>query len=281
MRGSRLTGHFAVNCVDAAVSDVMEILPTVLLFAIFGFGIVVLQCIAAKPLSVGMDCLDDRAVDEAWMVSAPLGLQVRVINEGFPGENTAELDARLDGVLDQSKPEYVVLFVGANDALNEKKFLTITETERHLEGMVRRIKKRGAVAIMVTVHHPDLSRLMARHSPEAYGDTLPLERIARVNDRMRRIAQMEHAPLVPFDNLLRKAGGANVELSTDGVHLTAKGYGILASAVRAQLPKHLRADATILCFGDSLTYGIGVRPPNSLLETGNSYPEQLRALLNK
>jgi len=259
----------------------MEILPTVLLFAIFGFGIVVLQCIAAKPLSVGMDCLDDRAVDEAWMVSAPLGLQVRVINEGFPGENTAELDARLDGVLDQSKPEYVVLFVGANDALNEKKFLTITETERHLEGMVRRIKKRGAVAIMVTVHHPDLSRLMARHSPEAYGDTLPLERIARVNDRMRRIAQMEHAPLVPFDNLLRKAGGANVELSTDGVHLTAKGYGILASAVRAQLPKHLRADATILCFGDSLTYGIGVRPPNSLLETGNSYPEQLRALLNK
>ncbi len=120
LRGSRLTGHFAVNCVDAAVSDVMEILPTVLLFAIFGFGIVVLQCIAAKPLGVGMDCLDDRAVDEAWMVSAPLGLQVRVINEGFPGENTAELDARLDGVLDQSKPEYVVLFVGANDALNEK-----------------------------------------------------------------------------------------------------------------------------------------------------------------
>ncbi len=78
-----------------------------------------------------------------------------------------------------------------------------------------------------------------------------------------------------------RLGEQNVELSTDGVHLTAKGYGILASAVRAQLPKHLRADATILCFGDSLTYGIGVRPPNSLLETGNSYPEQLRALLNK
>jgi acyl-CoA thioesterase-1 len=322
LRGSPLTGHFAVNCVGAAaVSNVMEILPTVLLFAIFGFGIVLSQCIAAKPVSVAMDSLAPRAVDEVWMVSASsisllaenvvvilqqqlkplspndgdfnrlamsslvfssdLSPQVRVINEGFPGENTAELDARLDRVLDQSKPEYVVLFVGANDALNEKKFFPIGETERHLEAMVRRTKKRGAVVIMVTVHDPDLSRLMARHSSEAYGDTPPLERLAMVNDRIRRIAQMEHAQLVPFDTVLLKAGRANVDLSTDGVHLTARGYGILASAVREQLPKQLPANATILCFGDSLTYGIGVRSANSLSETDNTYPAQLRALLNE
>lgn len=319
LRRAPLTGHFSAICVGATVS-VMEILPTILLFAIFGFWIVVLQCVSAQPVSLDMDSLAARAVDRVWTVSVPfipllaqnivipqqqlnplslndgdfnqlvmsslifssdLDPQVRVINEGFPGDNTAELDARLDSVLDQSKPNYVVLFVGTNDALNEKKFLAIAETERHLEAMVRRIKKRGAQIIMITVHDPDLSRLMARHKPEAYGDTPPLERLAMVNDRIRRIAQMEHAQLVPFDTLLRKAGGASSELSTDGVHLTAKGYGILASAVRTQLPKHLPANATILCFGDSLTYGIGVRPPNSLLETGKTYPAQLRALLDK
>ncbi|HEY2040467.1 MAG TPA: SGNH/GDSL hydrolase family protein [Edaphobacter sp.] len=215
------------------------------------------------------------------LFSAPLLAQVRVISDGFPGENTAELDARLDGALNQFTPDYVVLFAGTNDALNEKKFLPVDETGRHLEAMTQRIRKRGAQVILVAIHDPDLSRLMARHKPEAYGDVPPLKRVDLVNDQIRKVAGLEHAHLAPFATVLSKAGGANAELSTDGVHLTAKGYGLLASTVRAQLPEHLPANATILCFGDSLTYGIGVRPPNSTSESGNTYPAQLRALLRR
>jgi acyl-CoA thioesterase-1 len=211
--------------------------------------------------------------------AAHLSAQVRVINDGFPGENTSELDARLDGELRQFKPDYVVLFAGGNDALNEKKFLPASETRAHLRSMTDRIKRHGAQVIMVTVHDPDLIRLMIRHKPEAYGDIPPLQRLALVNEQVRRVAQVEHAQLVPFANLLQKAGGANAALSTDGVHLTAKGYGLLATAVRTQLPKNLPDSATILCFGDSLTYGIGVRPASSSQETAETYPAQLRLLL--
>jgi acyl-CoA thioesterase-1 len=213
--------------------------------------------------------------------TAPVLAQPRVINNGFPGENTAELDARLDTALNQFTPDYVVLFAGTNDALNEQKFLPVEETGKHLEAMARRISKRGSQVILVTVHDPDLTRLMARHKSAAYGDTPPLERVAAVNDQIRRVAKLEHTQLAPFATVLHQAGGANSELSTDGVHLTAKGYGLLASTVRAQLPDHLPANATILCFGDSLTYGIGVRPPNSTSESGNTYPAQLRALLRR
>lgn len=205
--------------------------------------------------------------------------QPRVINEGFPGSNTAELDARLDRALQEFKPTYVVLFVGANDALNEKKFLTPRQTGIHLVAMVQRIEDTGANVVMVTVHDPDVVRLMKRHNPEAYGGTPPLKRLAMVNDRVRDTARRHHAALVPFHKVLRKAGGANTELSTDGVHLTAKGYGMLAAAVRAKLPKHLAANAIVLCFGDSLTYGIGVRPPNNAPEPATTYPAQLRVLL--
>jgi acyl-CoA thioesterase-1 len=85
--------------------------------------------------------------------------------------------------------------------------------------------------------------------------------------------------LVPFNAILRNAGGANNDLSTDGVHLTAKGYALLAQAIRKQLPKQLPANTTILCFGDSITYGIGVRPANNAPETPETYPSQLRTLL--
>lgn len=209
----------------------------------------------------------------------PLSAQVRVINDGFPGANTSELDARLDDALHQFKPNYVVLFAGANDALNEKKFLPANETGGHLQAMIDRIKRSGAHVMMITVHDPDLVRLMTRHTSKAYGDTSPSQRLDQVNEQVRRIALLEHVPVVPFATVLQKAGGANAEFSADGVHLTAKGYGLLATTIRKELPKHIPANTTILCFGDSLTYGIGVRPPNSTAETPETYPAQLRALL--
>lgn len=205
--------------------------------------------------------------------------QTRVINSGFPGSNTAELDARLARALQEFKPTYVVLFAGANDALNEKKFLTPRQTGIHLVAMVRRIENAGAKVVMVTVHDPDVIRLMERHNPQTYAGISPLKRLERVNVRVRETAQCNRTLLVPFHEVLQKAGGANTKLSTDGVHLTAKGYGVLATAVRAKLPKHLAANATVLCFGDSLTYGIGVRPPNNAPEPATTYPAQLRALL--
>lgn len=220
-----------------------------------------------------------RCIFLSLVLAVHLCAQVRVINDGFPGENTSELDARLDDALQQFNPDYVVLFAGSNDALNDKKFLPARETRAHLRYMADRIKRHGAQVIMVTVHDPDLARLMTRHKPEAYGNTPPLQRLALINEQVRRVARVEHASLVPFAGVLQKAGGANSELSTDGVHLTAKGYGLLATAVRAQLPKHFSDGATILCFGDSLTYGIGVRSASSPTDTAETYPAQLRVLL--
>jgi acyl-CoA thioesterase-1 len=208
----------------------------------------------------------------------PLAAQVKVINEGFPGENTAELDSRLDDLLTQFQPNFVVLFAGANDALNEKKFLSTQESGDRLDAMTRRIRSHGAQVILVTIHDPDMTRLMARHKPQVYGNQPPLQRVKAVNAQILRVAKTEHTKLVQFATILSKAGGANSRLSTDGVHLTAAGYSLLAAAVRAQLPDHMPANTTVLCFGDSLTYGIGVRPTNGATETAATYPAQLRAL---
>jgi lysophospholipase L1-like esterase len=204
----------------------------------------------------------------------------KVINLGYPGFNTAELDARLDDALQMTKPKYVILMAGANDALNDKKFLSAEQTRLHLQAMVRRAQASGATVILVTTHDPDLKRLLQRHRPEDYGASSPLERLAVVNAIVVAVAAQQNVTVVDFHKTLAQAGGATADLSTDGVHLTAKGYGMLARAVRAKLPEEIPARDTILCFGDSLTYGVGVRAINSE-ETPLTYPLQLRQLLQK
>jgi acyl-CoA thioesterase I len=203
-----------------------------------------------------------------------------VINIGYPGFNTAELDAKLDEALQIAKPKYVILMAGANDALNDKKFLSAEQTRLHLQAMVRRAQASGAIVILVTTHDPDLKRLLRRHRPEDYGASSPLDRLAIVNSIVVVVAAQQNVTVVDFHKTLAQAGGANTDLSTDGVHLTAKGYGMLARAVRAKLPEKIPAQDTVLCFGDSLTYGYGVRARNSE-ETPLTYPSQLRQLLQK
>jgi acyl-CoA thioesterase I len=204
----------------------------------------------------------------------------QVVGIGYPGFNTLELRERLPEALQSVKPNYVVILAGANDASNPAKFLPPENTYDNLRDMVRRAKTSGAKVLLILVHDPDLSRLMKRHRPEEYGSVPATERLDAVRKAIARVADEERTPLIDFRSALARAGGADEELSTDGVHLTAKGYGLLASAVRSKLPPHLTAQDTILCFGDSLTYGQGVRG-FGVPETPETYPSQLRALLSK
>lgn len=216
----------------------------------------------------------------AVLQAAPAAAGPKVINMGYPGFNTAELDAKLDEALQIAKPKYVILMTGANDALNDKKFLSPEQTRLHLQAMVRRAQASGAAVLLVTTHDPDLKRLWQRHRPEDYGASSPLARLAAVNSIVAAVAAQQNVTVVDFHKTLAQAGGANTDLSTDGVHLTAKGYGMLARAVRAKLPEKIPAQDTVLCFGDSLTYGVGVRAENSK-ETPLTYPSQLHQLLQK
>ena len=204
---------------------------------------------------------------------------VRVINEGVPGESSAEVDDRLDTALKLYKPQYVVVFVGMNDAANDRKFLSPQQTGHHVDAMIKRSQSFGAKVVVVSVHQPDTVRLMQRHKPEAYGSISPTQRVDTLNDVLRKIARQDHAAFADFHDALQRAGGADIRMSTDGVHLTLKGYALLASTVRNVLPKRIDPASTVLCIGDSLTYGIGVRPPGGSPEATETYPAQLQSLL--
>ena len=201
-----------------------------------------------------------------------------VCNAGFPGENSEQVMQRLPQALARcNEAAAVVIFVGMNDAVNEKRFLTPEQTEDAVTHMLRLIHTAHAKALLVTVHDPDEIRLMQRHAPESFGGRTPAQRINATNRALRKAAKLGGARVVDFNAVLARAGGASASLSTDGVHLTRAGYGLLAKTVATALPR--KVSGSVLCVGDSLTFGVGVRAATEPDAGSDSYPQQLRAIL--
>jgi lysophospholipase L1-like esterase len=202
-----------------------------------------------------------------------------VCNAGFPGENSKQVLQRLPQALALcNSPAEVVIFVGMNDAVNEKQFLRPDQTEDAITHMLRLTHAAHAKALVVTVHYPDEVRLMQRHAPESFGGMTPAQRIDATNRALRKAAKLGGARVVDFQAALARAGGASASLSTDGVHLTRTGYGLLAKTVATALPR--KVYRSVLCVGDSLTFGVGVRAVTEPDAGSDSYPQQLRALLD-
>ena len=61
--------------------------------------------------------------------------------------------------LQADTPAVVMVFVGMNDAANDKKFLTPGQTKANVLAMVQDIEAAGAAPVLVTGHAPDEARL--------------------------------------------------------------------------------------------------------------------------
>lgn len=210
--------------------------------------------------------------------------QVVVLNQGAPGQSSAELRAHFDSMLQGAHADTVIFFIGMNDAANPRKLAPAPQTAANVEAMVLHVQAAHAKALLVLVHHVDSTRVLARHSLGDYAGVAPNARVDAMDSALLELASHDGVPVVDFRSVLDRAGGPTPALSTDGVHLTTQGYALLAQAVRSALPRTLPSQTRILCAGDSLTFGIGVRPAGApeMSPTGvpyPTYPAQLQSML--
>jgi acyl-CoA thioesterase-1 len=129
----------------------------------------------------------------------------KVVASGIPGEVSAAGLARLPAVLDEVKPQLVILCHGGNDILRR---LSESQTAENLRAMVRLAQSRGAAVVLIGVPKPGIFPSTA----DFYGD----------------IADEFKAP--HEGGILKKVLTDNA-LKSDTVHPNAAGYRKIAEAI--------------------------------------------------
>lgn len=138
-------------------------------------------------------------------------IERKVVGSGIPGEVSAEGLARLSSVLDETRPQLLILCHGGNDLLRK---LDDAQAANNLRAMVRLAKGKGAQVVLIGVPKPGLLP-----SPAGF-----YEDIAREFK-------------LPYEGAaLRKVLTDNA-LKSDLVHPNAAGYAKIAEAVATLLKK--------------------------------------------
>ena len=135
----------------------------------------------------------------------------RVVREGVPGEVSATGLARLPGVLDEQRPQLLLLCHGGNDFLRR---LPKEQAAENLRAMIRLAKARGIDVLLIGTPEPGLTL-----TPAAFYAEIAKEfRIPYEGDALTKILR-------------------DSTLKADQVHPNARGYRLMAERVYELLKK--------------------------------------------
>jgi len=214
--------------------------------------------------------------------------EVVVINAGRGGHNSRNLVARLSRDVLAHRPDLVVIMVGTNDVLNHANAVPLDHYRANLLKLVRGIRAARSHVLLLTIPPCHEPYLLKRHPAEFYKPDGPAGCIRKANATIAKVAKGTRTPLVDvfalFDakgrvgttpeSWLRNPANSRAE---DGVHPTAEGYKAIAEAVAKAIERHRLPHKRVVCFGDSITYGAGVKGAGTA--TGHTYPACLARLL--
>lgn len=137
----------------------------------------------------------------------------QVVNEGIPGEISAEASQRLPELLDEYQPALLILIHGGNDILRK---VDNGQTKANLSAMVAAAKQRGIDVVMLGV--PSFN-LLFLHSADFYAEVAQSEGIP---------IDLDALPSILADNGLK----------SDTIHPNDNGYQKLAERIASLLQQN-------------------------------------------
>lgn len=207
-----------------------------------------------------------------WQETPPAAGSIQVHNEGVGGNNVNQLLDRTSDV-SQHSPDLIIVWTGTNGSLNApSKILPVSDYQDSLNALIIKLGNENPQAeiLLLNVIPCTDSILKTTHDYSSYyGEdstfNLNTDIIPTFNDAIDSVATAHSLTVKDANSIIQN----NIEVITDGTHISATGYGLIAALVEP----NCNGKTVIVCFGDSLTEGVNAGG-------GFDYPTQLEQLLN-
>jgi acyl-CoA thioesterase-1 len=138
-------------------------------------------------------------------------IDARVVNASISGETTSGGRARLPALLNQHKPQFVVIELGANDGLRG---LPVPAAESNLRQMITMSQQKGAKVMLVGMRMPP-------NYGRAYTE--------RFFGMFKTLSKEYKAPLVPF--MLEGVADKPALFQSDRLHPNAQAHPIILNNI--------------------------------------------------
>lgn len=154
-----------------------------------------------------------------WFPTEQLSSDRFYLNQGISGDTTAGVLNRL-AALDQVRPDRIYVMVGVNDLKNSK-------TDEEILANLKKIMERLQQA------HPQAQVIINSVLPTRWA-TIPGDRTTALNTKIAQLSQQEGVGYLALDDyFMDNEGTLSHELTTDGLHLSAKGYVVWGQVLRS------------------------------------------------
>lgn len=198
-----------------------------------------------------------------------------VFNKGSLGQNSKSGRKKFEADVLQLKPDYVLIYIGMNDVINDRFFTPLDQYIENMTWMIEQARQAGIKPVICTLHHCVETEIYKVHSRDKFGQETPNCKMDRYNAALRKLAADQKIGLADFNAVTARVAQSEF-LSKDGVHLSPSGNKLLAQTFFDVLAPKLRKQARIVCYGDSLTYGYQNKGAGS--SEGETYPAMLLGL---
>ncbi len=206
-----------------------------------------------------------------------LANQLLIFNSGRCGQNSGIVRETFDADVIQRtpKPDYVLIYIGMNDVINDQFFTPLDTYIENMKWMIEAARMAEIIPVICTLH-PVVDREVYKvHAQEKFGNETVTGKMDRYNTALRKLAAAQKVGLADFSAAAGRVPQSDF-LSQDGVHLSPAGNRLLARTFFAVIAPQLRGHETIVCCGDSLTYGY--QNAGAGTADGETYPAMLRLL---
>ncbi len=156
------------------------------------------------------------------------------LNQGISGETSYGLLKRL-GLFDRTQPEVILVMIGINDVIQGVSDEIILENQRQIMSYLHKTHPKAQIIIQSILPHGGESATWEGRE-KLLG--IPNSRIIGLNQQLQAIATKEGVKYLDLYPLfINQQGNLHHELTTDGLHLSPKGYTVWRTALQIYTSK--------------------------------------------